>query len=79
MNMMGVGLTAAILFDATIVRMWLVPSTVEHLGDRSWWLRHWLDRLLPDLDVEGRTDDRWRTSRALLRMSSRLGEVDRCP
>jgi RND superfamily putative drug exporter len=54
MKMMGTGLAAAILFDASIVRMVLVPATMELLGDRNWWLPHWLDRLLPNLDVEGR-------------------------
>ena len=53
MKMMGVGLATAILLDATIVRMVLVPATMELLGDRNWWLPGWLDRLLPDLDVEG--------------------------
>jgi RND superfamily putative drug exporter len=53
MKMMGTGLATAILFDATIVRMLLVPATMELLGDRNWWLPRWLDRLIPDLDVEG--------------------------
>ena len=53
MKMMGTGLAIAILFDATIVRMLLVPATMELLGDRNWWLPRWLDRLLPNLDVEG--------------------------
>jgi putative drug exporter of the RND superfamily len=56
MKMMGTGLSMAILFDATIVRMLLVPATMELLGDRNWWLPRWLDRLLPDLDVEGDTE-----------------------
>jgi RND superfamily putative drug exporter len=56
MKMMGTGLSVAILFDATIVRMLLVPATMELLGDRNWWLPKWLDRLLPDLDVEGHLD-----------------------
>jgi RND superfamily putative drug exporter len=57
--MFGIGLGAAILIDATIVRMVLVPATMELLGDRNWWLPGWLDRLLPDIHVEGRevTDD----------------------
>jgi len=37
-KLMGVGLAAAILLDATIVRMLLVPATMELLGDRNWWL-----------------------------------------
>jgi RND superfamily putative drug exporter len=57
MKMMGTGLSVAILFDATIVRMLLVPATMELLGDRNWWLPRWLDRILPDLDVEGHADD----------------------
>jgi RND superfamily putative drug exporter len=57
MKMMGTGLAVAILFDATIVRMLLVPATMELLGDRNWWLPGWLDRLLPDVDVEGHADD----------------------
>jgi RND superfamily putative drug exporter len=56
MKMMGTGLATAILFDATIVRMLLVPATMELLGDRNWWLPGWLDRLLPDLDVEGHVE-----------------------
>jgi RND superfamily putative drug exporter len=57
MKMMGTGLSVAILFDATIVRMLLVPATMELLGDRNWWLPKWLDRLLPNLDVEGHASD----------------------
>jgi putative drug exporter of the RND superfamily len=52
-KMMGTGLATAILLDATIVRLLLVPATMELLGDRNWWLPRWLDRLLPNLDVEG--------------------------
>jgi RND superfamily putative drug exporter len=55
-KMMGVGLATAILLDATIVRMLLVPATMELLGDRNWWLPRWLDRLLPNIDVEGHAD-----------------------
>jgi RND superfamily putative drug exporter len=51
--MFGLGLGAAILIDATIVRMVLVPATMELLGDRNWWLPGWLDRLLPEVYVEG--------------------------
>jgi RND superfamily putative drug exporter len=42
-----------VFVDATIVRMVLVPSTMELLGDRNWWMPRWLDRLLPRIDVEG--------------------------
>jgi RND superfamily putative drug exporter len=56
LKMMGTGLATAILLDATVVRMLLVPATMELLGDKNWWLPRWLDRLLPNIDVEGRTD-----------------------
>jgi len=52
-KMFGIGLAAAVLIDATIVRMVLVPATMELLGDRNWWLPGWLDRLLPHIDIEG--------------------------
>jgi len=55
-KLMGTGLAVAILLDATIVRMILVPATMELLGDRNWWLPRWLDRVLPDIDVEGHVD-----------------------
>ena len=57
MKMMGTGLAVAILFDATIVRMVLVPATMELLGDKNWWLPRWLDRILPNVAVEGHADD----------------------
>jgi RND superfamily putative drug exporter len=52
-KLMGTGLATAVLLDATIVRMLLVPATMELLGDRNWWLPRWLDRLLPTIEVEG--------------------------
>jgi RND superfamily putative drug exporter len=56
MKMMGTGLATAILFDATIVRMILVPATMELLGDRNWWLPRRLAKLIPSIDVEGHTE-----------------------
>jgi RND superfamily putative drug exporter len=58
-KMFGIGLATAILIDATVIRMVLVPATMELLGDRNWWLPAWLDRLLPTVNVEGHeiTDD----------------------
>ncbi len=49
----GVGLGFAVLLDATLVRMLLVPATMELLGERNWWLPGWLDRIVPQLNVEG--------------------------
>ena len=50
---MGLGLATAVFLDATLVRMLLVPATMELLGGRNWWLPRWLDRMLPHLKVEG--------------------------
>jgi RND superfamily putative drug exporter len=49
----GIGLATAIFVDATIVRVFLVPATMELLGDANWWMPKWLDRLLPNLNVDG--------------------------
>jgi RND superfamily putative drug exporter len=56
LKLMGVGLATAIALDATIVRLLLVPATMELLGDRNWWLPRWLDRILPKVNVEGHAD-----------------------
>jgi RND superfamily putative drug exporter len=52
-KLFGLGLAVAVLLDATVVRMVLVPATMELLGDRNWWFPRWLDRILPKLNVEG--------------------------
>jgi RND superfamily putative drug exporter len=57
LKLFGMGLAVAVLLDATVVRLLLVPATMELLGDRNWWLPRWLDRLLPHIDVEGRPDE----------------------
>ena len=46
-KLFGVGLAAAVLLDASLVRMLLVPATMELLGARNWWLPRWLGRILP--------------------------------
>ena len=51
-KVLGLGLASAVAIDATIVRMLLVPATMELLGDRNWWIPKWLDRILPNLIVE---------------------------
>ncbi|PPJ28328.1 MMPL family transporter [Nocardia nova] len=50
---MGFALAAGVLFDAFLVRMVLIPSLLVLLGKWSWWMPKWLDRILPDIDVEG--------------------------
>jgi RND superfamily putative drug exporter len=52
LKLMGLGLATAIFIDATIVRMVLVPATMELLGKANWWLPKWLDRVVPRISVE---------------------------
>ncbi|MFI9254551.1 MMPL family transporter [Streptomyces sp. NPDC053069] len=52
-KMIGFGLAIAVFFDAFIVRMAIVPAVLALLGRRAWWLPKWLDRALPNVDVEG--------------------------
>src|SRR5215207_9202262 len=52
-KMFGVGLGLAILIDVLIVRLIIAPAVVTLLGDRAWWLPGWLDRLLPNVSLEG--------------------------
>jgi RND superfamily putative drug exporter len=49
----ALGLAVGVFVDAFLVRMTLVPAVLALLGDRAWWLPAWLDRRLPELDVEG--------------------------
>ena len=53
LKMMGVGMATAILVDATLVRMVLVPAVMQLMGGVNWWIPGWLDRILPRLDVAG--------------------------
>ncbi len=52
LKMLGLGLATAVLVDATLVRLVLVPAAMRLLGPAAWWLPGWLDRWLPRLDVE---------------------------
>ena len=56
LKVIGVGMTAAIAIDATVVRMLLVPAIMHLLGRATWWLPRWIDQRLPQLRVEGRPD-----------------------
>jgi RND superfamily putative drug exporter len=52
-KMFGLGLGLAILIDVLVVRLLVAPAVVTLLGDRAWWLPAWLDRVLPDVSLEG--------------------------
>jgi len=49
----GLGLALGVLLDAFLVRMLLVPAIMHLVGGAAWWLPRWLDRLIPNVDVEG--------------------------
>jgi RND superfamily putative drug exporter len=58
LKLFGLGLASAVFMDATIVRMVLVPSTMELLGKANWWFPHWLDRVVPHISVEAAPEER---------------------
>lgn len=49
----GFALAAAVFFDAFVVRMIIIPSVMALLGDKAWWIPKWLDKVLPNVDIEG--------------------------
>lgn len=49
----GFGLAAGVLLDAFVVRLLIIPAVMHLLGEKAWWLPKWLDRVLPNVDVEG--------------------------
>jgi putative drug exporter of the RND superfamily len=53
-KMMGLGLGLAILIDVLTVRLVIAPAVVTLLGDHAWWVPRWLDRILPNVSLEGR-------------------------
>jgi RND superfamily putative drug exporter len=55
-KMLGLGLAASVLIDATVARLLLVPAVMTLLGRAAWWTPRWLDRILPRLSAEGDTD-----------------------
>ena len=50
---MGFGLAIGVLLDAFLVRMTIIPALMTLLGEKAWWFPRWLDRILPNVDVEG--------------------------
>jgi putative drug exporter of the RND superfamily len=52
-QMFGVGLSVAVFLDATVVRMLIVPGVMTLFDKAAWWIPRWLDRAMPNLDVEG--------------------------
>jgi RND superfamily putative drug exporter len=52
-KMLAVGMAVAVLIDASVIRMVLVPAVMSLLDVHAWWVPRWLDRVLPNLDIEG--------------------------
>jgi RND superfamily putative drug exporter len=52
LKLFGLGLAVAVFVDATLVRMVLVPATMELLGRGNWWFPPWLEKIVPNLSVE---------------------------
>jgi RND superfamily putative drug exporter len=49
----GLALAAGIVIDAFLVRMLVIPASMALLGEKAWWMPRWMEKVLPDLDVEG--------------------------
>jgi RND superfamily putative drug exporter len=56
LKLLGLGLATAIFIDATVVRMVLVPATMELLGGANWWIPKWIDRIIPRISVDAPPD-----------------------
>ena len=56
LKLFGFGLAFAVFIDATVVRLVLVPSAMELMGNANWWAPSWLVRYLPTIRVEGSDD-----------------------
>jgi RND superfamily putative drug exporter len=52
-KMLAIGMAFAVLIDASLVRMCLVPSIMSLLGSRAWWMPHWMEPVVPQLHLEG--------------------------
>lgn len=72
----GFGLAFGVLVDAFVVRMLLIPAAMHLLGRSAWWLPRWLDRIVPDVDVEGASLER---SHALPGTTSDERDLEREP
>ncbi|MDO9352591.1 MAG: MMPL family transporter [Solirubrobacteraceae bacterium] len=52
LKLIGIGMASAVLIDATLIRLLLVPAFMELMGERAWWIPRWLDRLVPEAELE---------------------------
>jgi putative drug exporter of the RND superfamily len=52
----GIGLASAIFIDAAVIRLFLIPSLMHLIGEANWWFPRWLDRIVPNISIEGPTE-----------------------
>ncbi|MFI5100629.1 MAG: MMPL family transporter [Actinomycetes bacterium] len=64
LKVIGIGMASAILIDATVVRLLLVPAVMHLVGSRNWWMPAWMERRIPQVHVEGHPEN-YRTGRGL--------------
>src|SRR5581483_10365203 len=57
-KMLALGMAVAVFIDASIVRMILVPSVMSLLGEHAWWMPHWMERFVPQLQIEGPSEEK---------------------
>lgn len=69
-KLMGLGMASAVLLDAFVIRMLIVPAVMHRIGRANWWLPGWLDRVLPVVTVEGRDVEHPEPARAKTRLAS---------
>ena len=74
-KMMGLGLGLAILIDVLLVRLVIAPAVVTLLGDNAWWLPRWLDRILPNVSLEGHLVRGPRRARGRAGQGARVGRL----
>jgi RND superfamily putative drug exporter len=75
-KMFGLGLGLAILIDVTIVRLVIAPAVVTLLGDKAWWFPAWLDRILPNVSLEGHMVDIDEDGRSTQRVAEAAPEAE---
>jgi putative drug exporter of the RND superfamily len=73
-KMLAIGMAFAVLIDASLVRMCLVPSIMSLLGSHAWWMPHWMEPIVPHLSLEGSPEEEIAPEPALATASRRPGE-----
>ena len=71
LKLIGIGMATAILVDATVIRLLLVPAIMGLMGEKAWWMPGWLDRLIPEAKLEAAT--------VQLRVDQPAADAERAP